>query len=136
MNRSLQVLKYLIADWLSASAAWVVLYVFRKLILESKKYGIATLEFDEKFYYGLLLIPIFWVTFYTMVGTYNTIYRRHRLMELSQTLWITILGVIALFFVLLLDDQINSYKDYYQSLLACTCSVNCLYHLPVQILRI
>jgi len=30
MNRNLQVLKYLIADWLSASVAWVVLYVFQK----------------------------------------------------------------------------------------------------------
>lgn len=117
MNRSLQVLKYLIADWLSASAAWVVLYIFRKVILESKKYGIATLEFDDKFFYGLLLIPVFWVTLYTMAGQYNYNYRRHRLKELSQTLWITMLGVIALFFVLLLDDQINSYKDYYQSLL-------------------
>lgn len=81
MNRSLQVLKYLIADWLSASAAWVVLYIFRKVILESKKYGIATLEFDDKFFYGLLLIPVFWVTLYTMAGQYNYNYRRHRLKE-------------------------------------------------------
>lgn len=118
MNKSLQVIKYLIADWLSASAAWTVLYIFRKKVIESNKYGFEVpLEFNENFFYGLFLIPVFWVTLYTMAGQYTKIYRRHRLKELSQTLWITMLGVIPLFFVLLLNDQITSYKDYYQSLL-------------------
>ncbi|MCH2200067.1 MAG: sugar transferase [Flavobacteriales bacterium] len=118
MNKGQQVVKYLIADWLSASAAWIVLYIFRKKVIESNKYGYdIPLEFNDNFYYGLLLIPIFWVTLYTIVGQYNHIYRRHRLKELSQTLWITMLGVIPLFFVLLLNDQITSYRDYYQSLL-------------------
>jgi exopolysaccharide biosynthesis polyprenyl glycosylphosphotransferase len=118
MNKSLQVVKYLIADWLSASAAWTVLYIFRKKVIESNKFGFdLPLTFDEKYYYGLLLIPIFWVTLYTMMGHYRQIYRRHRLKELSQTLWTSIIGVIPLFFVLLLNDEITSYKDYYQSLL-------------------
>lgn len=118
MNKSLQVVKYLIADWLSASAAWTVLYIFRKKVIESNKFGIdVPVTIDEKYYYGLLLIPVFWVTLYTMMGHYRQIYRRHRLKELSQTLWTSITGVIPLFFVLLLNDEITSYRDYYQSLL-------------------
>ena len=118
MNKGLQVVKYLIADWFSASAAWFVLYAFRKKVIESNKYGFEVpLELNENFFYGLFLIPVFWVTLYTMAGQYNDVFRRHRLKELSQTLWISILGVIPLFFVLLLNDQITSYKDYYQSLL-------------------
>ena len=32
MNRRLQVIKYLLGDWMAASAAWVVLYIFRKKV--------------------------------------------------------------------------------------------------------
>ena len=118
MNKRSQVLKYLIANWFSASIAWIVLYVFRKKVLESDKYGIPVqLEFDQNFFLGLLFIPIFWLLLYAMVGQYNQIFRRHRLKEIGQTLWISIIGVLIIFFVLILDDQITTYKNYYQSLL-------------------
>lgn len=118
MNRLLQVVKYLIADWLSASAAWITLYIFRKKVIESNKYGFdVPLDFDDKFYYGLLFVPIYWLILYAMTGQYNAIYRRHRLKEISQSLWTTTVGVVPLFFVLLLNDEITSYHDYYQSLI-------------------
>jgi exopolysaccharide biosynthesis polyprenyl glycosylphosphotransferase len=118
MNRLLQVVKYLIADWLSASAAWITLYIFRKKVIESNKYGFdVPLDFDDKFYYGLLFVPVYWLMLYAMTGQYNAIYRRHRLKEISQTLWTTTVGVVPLFFVLLLNDEITSYHDYYQSLI-------------------
>lgn len=118
MNKQLQVVKYLFADWLSASAAWTVLFIFRKKILESSKFGAdLPLEFDQNYFYGLLLVPMFWIALYVMAGQYNKIYRKHRLKELSQTLFISVFGVVIIFFVLLLDDQISTYKNYYQSLL-------------------
>jgi len=118
MNRLLQVVKYLIADWTSASAAWITLYIFRKKVIESNKYGFdVPLDFDDKFYYGLLFVPVYWLLLYAMTGQYNAIYRRHRLKEISQTLWTTTVGVVPLFFVLLLNDEITSYHDYYQSLI-------------------
>lgn len=118
MNKSLQILKYLLADWISASAAWTILFVFRKKILESNKFGYPVdLTFDENYYYGLTLISIFWIAFYVVTGQYNRIYRRHRLKELGQTFLLSLIGVIVIFFVLILDDQIASYTNYYQSLL-------------------
>ncbi|MFT5184248.1 MAG: exopolysaccharide biosynthesis polyprenyl glycosylphosphotransferase [Flavobacteriales bacterium] len=119
MNVRLQVLKYLIADWISASAAWTFLFIFRKTIPEPDKFGYAIdIHFDANYYYGLFFIPFFWVMLYIVAGQYTRIYRKHRLKELSQTLVLSILGVMAIFFVFLLDDQIASYKNYYQSLLA------------------
>ncbi len=51
MNKNLQVVKYLIADWMSASAAWTILWIFRKKIIESNKFGIPVdVVFDEKYY--------------------------------------------------------------------------------------
>lgn len=118
MNRKIQVAKYLIADVVSASVAWALFYVFRKKVIEPEKFGYpVTFEIDERFYYGLFLIPIFWISLYALTGMYKNIYRRHRLRELGQVLLMSITGVIILFFILLLDDEIASYVYYYQSLM-------------------
>lgn len=118
MNKKLQVLKYIFADVFSATVAWTLFYCFRKLYIESEKYGKAVpVIFDNHFYRGLLIISIFWLFLYVLTGTYKNIYRKSRLREVGQTLLISVIGVIILFFILLLDDQIQSYKNYYQSIL-------------------
>ena len=118
MNRRLQVIKYLLGDWMAASAAWVVLYIFRKKVLETDKFGYPIeLTFDENYYYGLLCIPLFWITLFVLMGHYKRIYRRYRTKEISQVLLVSIIGTMFLFLAILLDDEIVSYKNYYQSLL-------------------
>jgi len=117
MNRRLQVSKYVIADTLSAIASWVIFFSYRKQYVEPEKFGYPVpINLDERFYLGLIFIPIFWVSLYTLLGMYRNIYRRHRLRELGQTLLATFIGVIMLFFVLLLDDEIANYVVYYKSL--------------------
>lgn len=116
MNKRLQVTKYLFADLFSATLAWFMFFVFRKVYIEPQKFGMPVdIEFTERFYYGLALIPICWVLYYAAIGTYRDIYRKSRLKELGQTLFATLIGVIVVFFALLLDDQIATYKNYYLS---------------------
>jgi exopolysaccharide biosynthesis polyprenyl glycosylphosphotransferase len=55
---------------------------------------------------------------YAFTGTYNDIYRKSRLNELGSTFLSTLIGVLMLFFTLILDDQIISYTNYYNSLTA------------------
>lgn len=118
MNRKAQVAKYIIADILSASIAWVLFYGFRKKIIEPEKFGHPIpFQLDERFYYGLLLIPVFWIALYALFGMYRNIYRRHRIKELGQVMLATFTGVITLFFLVLLDDEIASYIFYYKSLI-------------------
>jgi exopolysaccharide biosynthesis polyprenyl glycosylphosphotransferase len=52
---------------------------------------------------------------YTLSGYYNHIFRRSRLKELEFTFNHTFIGVTVIFFALILDDSINSYIDYYES---------------------
>jgi exopolysaccharide biosynthesis polyprenyl glycosylphosphotransferase len=118
MNKKLQALKYLIADFFSASVAWTVLYVFRKVYLETKTpRAFDNIQLDENYYYGLLFIPVFWVALYVLSGQYNKIYRRYRIKELADTFLQSLIGTICIFFVFILDDMIDTYQDYYQSLL-------------------
>lgn len=119
MNKKLQTLKYLFFDLVSAATAWSLFFVFRKRYIESGKFGEQIpVEFDDKFFTGLLLVPLFWLALYAIQGTYSNIYRKSRLKELGQTLLTTLIGVIVIFFALILDDEINTYKSYYQSFVA------------------
>jgi len=54
---------------------------------------------------------------YALTGTYKNIYRKSRLRELGQTFMLTLIGVLIIFFALLLDDTVINYRTYYLSLL-------------------
>lgn len=116
MNKGFQIFKYIFFDAIAASLVWLCFFVYRKTYIESVTFGHEVpLNFDENFFRGVLLIPIYWIIIYFLIGTYNNIYRKSRLIEFGQTLLISIIGTLILFFVLLLDDEVASYTQYYKS---------------------
>ena len=118
MKNAGKILVYILTDWLAASAAWTILYAYRKLYLEPARFGNEVrLDFDVNFFLGLALVPFFWLLLYALSGHYSDILRRHRLKELAQVSVISIIGVVILFFLLLLDDEVKYYSQYYKSFL-------------------
>lgn len=118
-GKSLQILKHIIADLVTAASAWTLFYIFRKVYIERIKYGHEVpIEFGQKFFFGLVLVSVFWLLLYAATGAYNDVFRKSRLKELGQTLLISLIGIIIIFFTLILDDEIINYKSYYQSFLA------------------
>jgi exopolysaccharide biosynthesis polyprenyl glycosylphosphotransferase len=118
MNSTRQTSKYIVMDLLTAASAWTILFIYRKTIIESENYGYSIeVNFDRNYFMGFALIPLFWVILYWSSGHYSTIFRRHRIKEIGQVLMTSIIGVIVIFFVLLLDDQLGHYSRYYQTLL-------------------
>lgn len=119
MNSRIQALKYIVSDFLSAAIAWTLFYILRKIYLETGySFSSFNVEFTDRYYAGLLIIPLGWVLFYAATGTYLNVFRKSRLKEMGQTLLHTFIGVIIIFFVILLDDQLSSYKGYYISFLS------------------
>lgn len=117
MNKSLQVSKYLVADFIAAMLAWALFFIYRKYALDPDNLiKDEQIFLDNNFYFGLLLIPAFWILLYALAGSYRNIYRKSRIGELGQMLLLTIIGVIVIFFALLLDDAVSSYKGYYKSI--------------------
>ena len=91
-------------------------FYYRKTFVESQKFGYKVMmNMDERFFQGLLLIPLFWLLSYVVFGTYRNVYRKSRLRELGQTLVTTLIGVTVLFFALVLDDEVLDYTTYYRS---------------------
>ncbi len=119
MNKNLQVAKYVFLDWLAAMVAWGLFYLYRKINEDPIIFShLNEIYDDRKFWLGIIFIPLFWLALYLMSGTYRRIYRKARLKELGQTLGSILIGVIVLFFGLILDDMIHSYKSYYESFIA------------------
>ena len=118
MNKKLQVTKYVFFDLISAVFAWSLFFIYRKNQINKTIFSkLLTIINDPNLFKGLIFIPIFWLSLYIMTGTYRKIYRKSRLQELEQTFIISLIGVLIIFFALILDDIIITYKNYYQSFL-------------------
>ena len=118
MNKRLQTIKYIVWDIFAALSAWALFFFYRKLSIENNSFEDVNLVFkDSNFWWGIALLPIAWCCFYAMIGTYKDVYRKSRLKELQMTFWASLIGVIVIFFTLLLDDKISSYHMYYLSFL-------------------
>ncbi len=116
-NQNRQVLKYIISDYIAATLSWFSFFLFRKTVIAQPiVFSFKTdILCDIAFTKGVIIIPLFWLLLYYVAGEYHNIFRRSRLQELGRTIFITTLGVIIVFFVIILDDAIISYKNYYQS---------------------
>ncbi|MEO0734194.1 MAG: sugar transferase [Bacteroidota bacterium] len=107
---------YVLADFVTAWAAWTIFFVLR-----SKKEGLELnaqeLFTDSNYLWGALVIPLGWVLAYALFEQYRDIYRLSRLRTLVHTFFLSLCGVVLLFFFVLLDDAAPDYHDYYQNLL-------------------
>ncbi len=115
-NKNWQIFKYCTLDYIAAALSWTILFWFRKQNIDTAHidYQIPFLQ-DKKLLFGIIIIPLFWLLLYHFTGFYAQIFKRSRLKELSQTFFISILGTLVLFFVLLLDDSVNEYSDFYKT---------------------
>lgn len=114
INQNRGVFKYLIGDFFAALCSWIILFFFRKNYLENIiDFSWEKAFADNNFIFGSLLISIFWIILYTIGNTYTNIYKKSRLSEIGKTFWQSIVGCVLLFFILLLDDLVQKYQDYY-----------------------
>lgn len=119
MNKKLQrlqVLKYLIADFFSAFFSWFLFIAYRQNSQNGRLSSITHEIFiDDNLLLGIFIIPVFWLLLYTLSGSYKKVLRRSRLSEFGQTLLITFIGVLIIFFVVLLGNEVKTNAEYYRS---------------------
>jgi len=114
-KRKFHVILLVAMDAVTAAFAWSLFFAYRKLFIETDIYGKIDIVIDKNFYLGLIYIPVFWVFLYFLAGNYKDVWRKSRIKELSKTFSISIIGVVLLFFTLLLDDVVGNYQAYYRT---------------------
>lgn len=115
MNARVLTLALVLLDYIFSAGAWALFYFLRKTQIEKMEFVI-----DPIFYYGVALVPMVWMFIYLLQGTYHDVRRLFRLRILNLTLAATLIGTLVVFFLFLLDDEINGYQQYYKSILLLT----------------
>lgn len=116
-NRQKELYIYRLADYLTAVLSWFIYFGYRKSI-ETGKVDFTDIFSDQNFYWGIVLVPIFWIITYQIFDKYKDIYRYSRLSTLFNTFVISFLGSLAIFFAILMDDQVLNYISAFRSFLA------------------
>jgi len=115
MSQRLRTFYYILTDFLAAALAWTVFNYYRKTQVDALKTGELQGDiFDNRFFISVVVLPLIWVLVYYLSGSYNNVLRKSRINEFVQVLTTSIIGVTVLFFVLLLDDSVVSYRLYYK----------------------
>ncbi|NND08360.1 MAG: sugar transferase [Saprospiraceae bacterium] len=96
-----------------ALLAWACFFAYRKKE-ENEFFDFSMLD-DRNFYIGIVLIPLGWVLLYSIFDEYRDLYRKSRIKTIGRTFWLILIGVLFLFFTLILDDAVIAYTDYIQS---------------------
>jgi exopolysaccharide biosynthesis polyprenyl glycosylphosphotransferase len=119
---------FILFDWLTAVISWASFFYYRKVYVEQSPF-----QLTEQFYIGILVIPLFWLMIYKVLGTYNDIRRMHFMRIISLSIKAFFLGVLAIFFLLILDDEINNYNSYY-TLIAAVFTIHTFFTLVPRLL--
>jgi exopolysaccharide biosynthesis polyprenyl glycosylphosphotransferase len=106
---------YVFSDYLAGILAWFVLYFTRRALLSEPIVVNHHLFLNNRFWIGLFLIPLAWLSFYTLVGSYKHLYRKSRLNELTLTAICSLIGCTILFFSIVINDPQTDYRYYYKA---------------------
>ena len=114
-RRRRDIIIYGVFDFLMALLAWACFFAYRKSA-ENDSFDFSMLD-DRNFYIGIVLIPMGWVLLYSIFDEYKDLYRKSRIRTIARTFWLIFVGVLFLFFTLILDDEVIDYTDYIESFL-------------------
>ena len=112
-QRKIDTALYKVADFITAMVAWISFFLYRK-VLEGTSIN-QDIFLDTNLWYGVAIIPLGWIILYSVFDDYHDIYRLSRMATLARTIFLSFLGVVFLFFTLLLDDFVSGYHSYYRS---------------------
>jgi len=113
-GRSLGLIIYRIGDYIAAAVSWAIFFIYRKSY-ESPGFSFEEIFSDEKFFYGVFGIPLFWLTLYYLLDKYKDVYRFSRYSTIKRTMVLSFIGSLVILIVLLLDDDVLNYISYVQS---------------------
>jgi exopolysaccharide biosynthesis polyprenyl glycosylphosphotransferase len=109
---------YVFSDYLAAAIGWILFSIVRKELLRESFYRGKHLDMNSRFLLAIGLLPLIWVVFYFLVGSYRTLYKKSRLNELSTAFFCSLTGCTVIFFVIILNDYNHTIHYYYRVLLS------------------
>ncbi len=116
-RKALHSLWYLASDIVAASLAWCVLYFVRRYFLKEEILVDGDLQLIDRFWYGLILFPFCYANLFALSGSYSSLYKKSRLNELANTFLLSLIGSLAIFFLIVINDPQQDHMYYYKTFL-------------------
>jgi exopolysaccharide biosynthesis polyprenyl glycosylphosphotransferase len=115
MNKKKQIANYVISDLIAASVVWLLFNVIRydKIAFYIGYSSLKSYLLSDVLE-GQLIVPFFWLFIYYLSGYYNKPFGKSRISEFFTTFLSVGIGVILLFFIMILNDLPRSFHIYYQ----------------------
>jgi len=119
MSDSKRIIRYCFSDFFSALLSWQIFNVFRYFItLETTGFSsLTSFLLYSKALWLSLAVPVFWIVIYFFSGYYTQPRRKTNLGDVQNTSITTLIGVLALFFLIIIDDYPESPDLYYELIL-------------------
>lgn len=111
-NKTIHIAWYALIDFFTAALVWAIIYFLRKYYLGLSISNEDGLAVDNNFWLGIFLVPLGWLILYTVAGSYNSLYRKSRLREFTDTFICSLIGSSFLYFTIILNDLNDLDKDY------------------------
>lgn len=105
--------KYMFTDILAAYVGWLIFFILRKTNVEHIPFDLSEYISDDNFLLAGIVVGVYWYFIYLLSNTYQSIYSKSRISEIVKTIIQSILGCLFLCWVIILDDEVQSYEDYY-----------------------
>jgi len=116
MNRKEQIIKYVLADFIAASIAWLLFNLLR--YEEVAAFEGARTPGNYLLYrdviLGQFLVPLFWLVLSYFSGYYNKPIGKSRLTEFFSTFLTALVYAVLVFFIIILNDLPRSFEIYYE----------------------
>ncbi|OAV68935.1 putative colanic biosynthesis UDP-glucose lipid carrier transferase [Bacteroidales bacterium Barb4] len=115
MNGKAERRKYIVSDFVAAAVTWLLFNILRydEVAAYEGFSAIQSYLFSEPVLWGQGLIPCFWLVLFYFSGYYNKPIGKSRLTEFFSTLITVTIGVVLVFFVIVLNDLPKSFHIYY-----------------------
>jgi exopolysaccharide biosynthesis polyprenyl glycosylphosphotransferase len=102
VNKKSEIASCLLSDFVAINLAWLSYYYVR---VQS---GWVSVPIEPEVWLPLVFVYVFWFTIFFMVGLYRSWYASSRFDEVALVFKTTVLGCLALFFVVFVDDAGSS----------------------------
>jgi exopolysaccharide biosynthesis polyprenyl glycosylphosphotransferase len=117
LKKSYLKISYILFDVVGSAAAWILFCLYRVEKFDPEVLGSgSSLVFNGKFYASLVSYVLFWLALFIVAGFYSNVFRKSRLKEFTTSLGYTLVGTVAIYFILLIDNSWASYSDYYSTI--------------------
>lgn len=101
LRRKIHIGWYIVCDYFAAALTWIILFAIQNPAVNEPVYPFGLSWPGDPVFLGLTVVPLMWISFNFLTGSYNSLYKKSRLNELTLTFLVTLLGCVLILLVFL-----------------------------------